>query len=77
MVNFGILMAEVCWQVWCTHANFNGFRVLFYFCFYVVFRRLQRAAVLARAVASDLQELPATTNCQKDVASSTPTVTTV
>jgi len=27
-VNFGILMAEICWRVWGTSANFNGFRVL-------------------------------------------------
>ena len=28
MVNFGILTAEICWRVWGTPANFNGFRVL-------------------------------------------------
>jgi len=28
MVNFGLLMAEICWQVWGTPSNFNGFRVL-------------------------------------------------
>ena len=28
MVNFGPLAAEICWQVWDTPANFNGFRVL-------------------------------------------------
>jgi len=28
MVNFGPLTAEVCWRVWGTPANFNGFRVL-------------------------------------------------
>ena len=28
MVNFGLLMAEICWRVWGTRANFNGFRVL-------------------------------------------------
>ena len=28
MVNFGLLTAEICWQVWGTRANFNGFRVL-------------------------------------------------
>jgi len=28
MVNFGPLAAEICWRVWGTHANFNGFRVL-------------------------------------------------
>jgi len=28
MVNFGPLMAKICWQVWGTPANFNGFRVL-------------------------------------------------
>jgi len=28
MVNFGLLMAEICWRVWGTHANFNGFCVL-------------------------------------------------
>jgi len=28
MVNFGLLTAEVCWQVWGTPATFNGFRVL-------------------------------------------------
>jgi len=27
MVNFG-LTAEICWRVWGTPANFNGFRVL-------------------------------------------------
>ena len=27
-VNFGLLTAEICWRVWCTPANFNGFRVL-------------------------------------------------
>jgi len=28
MVNFGLLTAEICWQVWGTPANFNSFRVL-------------------------------------------------
>jgi len=28
MVNFGPPMAEICWRVWGTPANFNGFRVL-------------------------------------------------
>ena len=28
IVNFGLLMAEICWRVWGTPANFNGFRVL-------------------------------------------------
>jgi len=28
MVNFGSLAAEICWQVWGTPANFNGFHVL-------------------------------------------------
>jgi len=28
MVNFGPLTAEICWRVWGTAANFNGFRVL-------------------------------------------------
>jgi len=28
MVNFGVLTAEICWRVWGTPANFNGFRVL-------------------------------------------------
>jgi len=28
MVNFGILMADICWRVLGTPANFNGFRVL-------------------------------------------------
>ena len=28
MVNFGKLAAEICWRVWGTTANFNGFRVL-------------------------------------------------
>jgi len=28
MVNVGLLTAEICWQVWGTPANFNGFRVL-------------------------------------------------
>ena len=28
MVNFGLLTAEICWGVWGTPANFNGFRVL-------------------------------------------------
>jgi len=28
MVNFGPLAAEISWQVWCTPANFNKFRVL-------------------------------------------------
>ena len=27
-VNFGLLQAEICWRVWGTSANFNGFRVL-------------------------------------------------
>ena len=26
--NFGLLAAEICWRVWGTPANFNGFRVL-------------------------------------------------
>jgi len=28
MVNFSPLAAEICWRVWGTSANFNGFRVL-------------------------------------------------
>jgi len=28
MVNFGLLTAEICWRVWGTCANFNGFRLL-------------------------------------------------
>jgi len=28
MMNFGPLTAEICWWVWSTPANFNGFRVL-------------------------------------------------
>ena len=28
MVNFDLLAAEICWRVWGTPANFNGFRVL-------------------------------------------------
>ena len=28
MVNFGPLAAEICWRVWGTPANFNGFRAL-------------------------------------------------
>jgi len=28
MVAFDPLTAETCWRVWCTPANFNGFRVL-------------------------------------------------
>jgi len=28
MVNFSLLAAEICWQVWGTPANFNGFRIL-------------------------------------------------
>jgi len=27
-VNFGPLAAEICWRVWGTPANFNGFRIL-------------------------------------------------
>jgi len=27
MVNFGLLTADICWRVWGTPANFNGFRV--------------------------------------------------
>jgi len=28
MVNFSLLTAEICWQVWGTPSNFNGFHVL-------------------------------------------------
>ena len=28
MLNCGLLTAEICWRVWGTPANFNGFRVL-------------------------------------------------
>jgi len=28
MVNFGLLTVDICWRVWGTSANFNGFRVL-------------------------------------------------
>jgi len=28
MVNVGQLAAEICWRVWGTPTNFNGFRVL-------------------------------------------------
>jgi len=28
MVNFGPLTSEICWRVWSSPANFNGFRVL-------------------------------------------------
>jgi len=27
-VNFGLLTAEICWRVWGTPSNFNGFRIL-------------------------------------------------
>ena len=32
MVNIGPLTAEICWRVWGTPANFNGFRVLERYC---------------------------------------------
>jgi len=32
MVNFGLRMAEICWRVWGTPANFDGFRVLAALC---------------------------------------------
>jgi len=32
MVNFGLLMAEICWRVWGTPANFNEFRILERYC---------------------------------------------
>jgi len=28
MVNFSLLVAEICWRVWGTPTNFNGFRIL-------------------------------------------------
>jgi len=28
MLKFGPLTAEICWRVWGTPANFNGFRTL-------------------------------------------------
>jgi len=28
MVNFGPLTDQMCWRVWGTSANFNGFRVM-------------------------------------------------
>jgi len=28
MMNFGPLTTEICWRVWGTPANFNGFRIL-------------------------------------------------
>jgi len=28
MANFGPLAADICWRLWGTAANFNGFRVL-------------------------------------------------
>jgi len=28
LVNFGLLTAEICWRVWSTPSNFNGFPVL-------------------------------------------------
>jgi len=28
MVNFGLLMAEICWRVWGTPANFDRFRIM-------------------------------------------------
>ena len=28
MVNFSLLKAEICWRVWGTPTNFNGFHVL-------------------------------------------------
>ena len=28
MVNFGLLTTEICWRVWGTPSNFNGFRIL-------------------------------------------------
>jgi len=28
MVNIGLLTAEICWRIWGTPADFNGFRVL-------------------------------------------------
>jgi len=32
MVNFSPLKADICWRVWGTPANFNGFRVLAALC---------------------------------------------
>jgi len=32
MVNFGPLTAEICWRVWGTPANFNGFCILLCYC---------------------------------------------
>ena len=32
MVNFGLLTAEICWRVWGTPTNFNGFCVLQRYC---------------------------------------------
>ena len=32
MVNFGLLTAEICWRVWGTTTNFNGFRVSQRYC---------------------------------------------
>jgi len=28
MVNFGPLVADICWRVWATPAKFDGFRIL-------------------------------------------------
>ena len=28
MANFGLLTTEICWRVWGSPANFNGFRIL-------------------------------------------------
>jgi len=32
MMNFSLLAAEICWRVWGTHANFNGFRFWQHYC---------------------------------------------
>ena len=44
MANFGPLTAEICWQVWGTPANLNGFRVLpsLPYCSDVAHRRLTK-----------------------------------
>jgi len=50
MVNFGLLMADICWRVWGTPANFNGFRVLAALLHGTLHRESKKCATLAMAI---------------------------
>ena len=46
MVNFGPLPAKICWRIWGTPANFNGFREWLRYCSDVAQRRSSKLCTM-------------------------------